>query len=597
MIKYSLYGGIKMTISDIISLFSGIALFLFGMTLMGDGLKATSGNKLEPVLFRLTDTPVKGLLLGGGVTTVIQSSSATSVIVMGFVNSGMMKLKQAIPVILGAILGTSITGWIICLSYIEGAGGVSSLLSTSTLTGVVAIIGIFLRLFCKDKGRRHIGDIMMGFAILMFGMSAMSGSVGGLKDQVWFDQLLSTLRNPLFGIFVGIMISVLLQSASAAVGIVQALSVTGAIVFDNALPLLMGISIGAALPVMIAALGTNTGGKRTALSYLVSCILGVMTCASLYYIADAVFIFPFEGLAMTPVRVAIVNTVLRMSMIVLLFPFLDILEALVCLIIPEKNTKTRDEISLNDRFIRHPSLAIEQSRLAISRMAEEAHQAVLDAMHLVGRYTDKEYDEIAELEDSGDHYEDELGSFLMKLSGQDLTERQERESTIFLHTLSDLERLSDHAMNIAGSAKEIHDKQISFSAEAHHEISVITAAVREILDITMKAFSGEDIQLAMKVEPLEEVIDDISDEMKLNHIERLQQGRCSINQGFVFNDLITDYERISDHCSNIAVALIEIYSGSFATHEYLGQVKEEHNDMFDKCYNEYKTRFALHGNA
>ena len=586
-----------MTISDIISLFSGIALFLFGMTLMGDGLKATSGNRLEPVLYRLTDTPIKGLVLGGGVTTVIQSSSATSVIVMGFVNSGMMKLKQAIPVILGAILGTSITGWIICLSYIEGAGGVSSLLSTSTLTGVVAIIGIFLRLFCKDKGRRHIGDIMMGFAILMFGMSAMSGSVGGLKEQAWFDQLLSTLRNPLFGIFVGIMISVLLQSASAAVGIVQALSVTGAIVFDNALPLLMGISIGAALPVMIAALGTNTGGKRTALSYLVSCILGVMTCASLYYIADAVFSFPFEGVAMNPVSVAIVNTVLRMSMIVLLFPFLDILEALVCLIIPEKNAKARDEITLNDRFIRHPSLAIEQSRLAISRMAEEAHQAVLDSMHLVGRYTEKEFEEISQLEDSGDRYEDELGSFLMKLSGQDLTERQERESTIFLHTLSDLERLSDHAKNIAGSAKEIHDKQISFSEEAHHELSVITAAVREILDITMNAFSGEDIELAMKVEPLEEVIDDISDEMKLNHIERLQQGRCSINQGFVFNDLITDYERISDHCSNIAVALIEIYSGSFATHEYLGQVKEEHNDIFDKCYNEYKTRFALHGNA
>ncbi len=586
-----------MTISDIISLFSGIALFLFGMTLMGDGLKATSGNRLEPVLYRLTDTPIKGLVLGGGVTTVIQSSSATSVIVMGFVNSGMMKLKQAIPVILGAILGTSITGWIICLSYIEGAGGVSSLLSTSTLTGVVAIIGIFLRLFCKDKGRRHIGDIMMGFAILMFGMSAMSGSVGGLKEQAWFDQLLSTLRNPLFGIFVGIMISVLLQSASAAVGIVQALSVTGAIVFDNALPLLMGISIGAALPVMIAALGTNTGGKRTALSYLVSCILGVMTCASLYYIADAVFVFPFEGVAMNPVSVAIVNTVLRMSMIVLLFPFLDILEALVCLIIPEKNAKARDEITLNDRFIRHPSLAIEQSRLVISRMAEEAHQAVLDSMHLVGRYTEKEFEEISELEDSGDRYEDELGSFLMKLSGQDLTERQERESTIFLHTLSDLERLSDHAKNIAGSAKEIHDKQISFSEEAHHELSVITAAVREILDITMNAFSGEDIELAMKVEPLEEVIDDISDEMKLNHIERLQQGRCSINQGFVFNDLITDYERISDHCSNIAVALIEIYSGSFATHEYLGQVKEEHNDIFDKCYNEYKTRFALHGNA
>ncbi|MBR5338113.1 MAG: Na/Pi cotransporter family protein [Lachnospiraceae bacterium] len=585
-----------MTISDIISLFSGIALFLFGMTLMGDGLKATSGNKLEPVLFRLTDTPVKGLLLGGGVTTVIQSSSATSVIVMGFVNSGMMKLRQAIPVILGAILGTSITGWIICLSYIEGAGGVSSLLSTTTLTGVVAIIGIFLRLFCKDKGRRHVGDIMMGFAILMFGMSTMSSSVGGLKEQAWFDQLLSTLSNPLLGILAGVMIAVLLQSASAAVGIVQALSVTGSIVFDNALPLLMGISIGAALPVMIASLGTNTGGKRTALSYLVSCALGVMTCASLYYIAETVFSFPFVGMAMTPVRIAIVNTILRMIMIIILFPFVDILEALVCLIIPEKNTKTSNEVSLNDRFIRHPSLAIEQSRLAITRMAEEAHRAVLGSIRLIGAFSDEEFEEVAALEESGDHYEDRLGSFLMKLSGQDLTKRQERESSIFLYTLFDLERLSDHAMNIAECAREIHEKQISFSEEAQREISIISTAVREIMDITMKSFSEKDIKLAAKVEPLEQVIDDTSAEMKLNHIDRLQQGKCSIQQGFAFNDLISDYERISDHCSNIAVALIEICSGSFATHEYLGQVKEEHDDNYDKCYKEYKIRFALHGN-
>ncbi|MCR4792544.1 MAG: Na/Pi cotransporter family protein [Lachnospiraceae bacterium] len=586
-----------MTISDIIALLSGIALFLFGMTLMGDGLKATSGNKLEPVLFKLTDTPLKGLLLGSGVTTVIQSSSATSVIVMGFVNSGMMKLKQAIPVILGAILGTSITGWIICLSYIDGAGGISSLLSTSTLTGVVAIIGIFFRLFCKDKTRRHIGDILMGFAILMFGMSTMSGSVGGLKEQEWFDAVLTTMRNPVFGIIVGILIAVLLQSASAAVGIVQALSVTGAIVFDNAFPLLMGISIGAALPVMIAALGTNTNGKRTALSYLVSCVLGVMACASIYYIVDSVFAFPFEGISMNPVYIAIVNTALRLFMIAVLFPFMDILEALVCLIIPEKNAGARDEVILNDRFIIHPSLAIEQSRLAINKMAEEASQAVLDSIHLVGRYSEAEYEKVQELEDSGDHYEDVLGSFLMKLSGQELSERQERESTIYLHTLSDLERLSDHAMNIAGSAKEIHDKRITFSEDAHHELSVISAAVREILDITLKAFSEENLQLAKKVEPLEEVIDDISNEMKLNHTERLQQGRCSINQGFVFNDLITDYERISDHCSNIAVALIEIYSGSFATHEYLGQVKEEHRDNYDKCYNEYKNRFALESSS
>ena len=584
-----------MTISDIISLFSGIALFLFGMTLMGDGLKAMSGNKLEPVLYKISDTPLKGLILGSGVTAVIQSSSATSVIVMGFVNSEMMKLKQAIPVILGAIFGTSITGWVICLSYIDGAGGISSLLSTATLTGIVAIAGIVLRLFCKGKTHHHIGDIMMGFAILMFGMSLMSSSVGGLKEQAWFDSMLTSMKNPILGILVGILIAALLQSASAAVGIIQALSVTGAIVFENALPILMGISIGAALPVMIAAYGTNTDGKRTALSYLVSCIMGVMTSASVYYIVDAVFTFPFEGLKMTPFTIAAVNTFLRLAMMIILFPFIDILEALVCLIIPDKNKDAKYEIHLDERFIRHPTLAIEQCRSIINRMAEQTGQAVAEAGLLLGRYSEAGYQTVAELEDAGDHYEDVLGSFLMKLSVQELSERQTRESTIFLHTLSDFERISDHAMNIAESAKEINDKQIIFSDEALHELGVMAAAVREILQVMMKAFIDENISLAEKVEPLEEVIDDISDGMKLKHTERLQQGKCSINQGFVFNDLITNYERISDHCSNIAVALIEIYSGSLATHEYLGRMKEARTERFEKCYNEYKARFALQG--
>ena len=582
-----------MTISDIISLLSGISLFLFGITLMGDGLKATSGNKLESILYKLSNKPLKGLILGSGVTAVIQSSSATSVIVMGFVNSGKMRLKQAIPIILGAIFGTSITGWVICLSYIEGAEGISSLLSVSTLIGIVAITGIILRLFCKGKTQHHIGDILMGFAILMFGMSLMSSSVGGLKEQAWFNHVLTTMKNPLLGIFVGIMIAVVLQSASAAVGIIQALSVTGVIVCENVLPLLMGISIGAALPVMIASFGTNTDGRRTALSYFVACIMGVMTCASIYYIMDAVFPVPFAGYIMNPLSLAITNTVLRLCMIIILFPFIDILEALVCLIIPDANANIQDKIFLDERFLRHPTLAVEQSRQMIAKMAEQAKQAVMQAGLLIARFSDSGYEEVSELENAGDHYEDILGSFLMKLSGQELSERQKRETAIFLHALSDYERISDHAFNIAESAREINEKQISFSNDAVHEIAVMAAAVREILEVTVTAFSEENLDLAGKVEPLEEVIDNISDEMKLRHTERLQQGKCSISHGFVFNDLITNYERISDHCSNIAVALIEIYSGSFATHEYLGRLKETHTDYFEQCYNEYKDRFAL----
>ncbi len=582
-----------MTISDIISLFSGIALFLFGMTLMGDGLKTTSGNKLEPILYKLSNNPFKGLILGTGVTAVIQSSSATSVIVMGFVNSGLMKLKQALPIILGAILGTSITGWVICLSYIQGAGGLSSLLSTATLTGIVAIAGIFLRLFCKGKKQHHIGDIMMGFAILMFGMSLMSSSVSGLKEMAWFGKMLTTLKNPVLGILVGILISAVLQSASAAVGIVQALSVTGAIVFENALPLLMGISIGAALPVVVASLGTNTSGKRTSFSYLVECVMGVMMIASIFYIFDAVFEFPLNSMVMNPFLIAIVNTVMRLCMILILFPFIDVSEALVCWMFPDKKVGNQGEIQLNDRFVVHPSLAVEQSRQAIVRMAEDAGCAVSQAGLLVERYSEQGFDIVAEFEDAGDHYEDKLGSFLMRLSGQELSERQERRTTLYLHTLSDFERITDHALSIANSAKEISDKKFDFTEDAKHELAMLTAAVREILGVTIKAFTGEDVETAGRVEPLEEVIDDISDQMKFNHTERLQQGKCSINQGFVFNDILTSYERISDHCSNIAAALIEIYSGSLATHEYLGRVKEMHKGNFEKWYDEYSARFSL----
>ena len=583
-----------MGLSEIISLLSGVALFLFGMALMGDGLKKVSGDKLEPVLFNLTGTQFKGLLLGTGVTAVIQSSSATSVMVVGFVNSGMMKVKQAIPVILGAILGTSITGWIVCLSYVGGPGELETLLSTATLTGIVAIIGILLRMFGKSVTKHHIGDIMMGFVVLMSGMSMMSGSVGGLGESAGFQALLTGMSNPIAGIMVGILFSIVLQSASAAVGIVQALSLTGVMSLDIALPLLMGISIGASMPVLLSALGAGTAGKRTAASYLVATFSGVMTCASVLYIADSIFRFEWMGTIMNPFSLAAVNTILRLCMLCVLAPFTDILEAAVEIIIPDKqNVSSHPVLRLEERFIAHPALAIGQSRTIICDMAKETLEGLRDAVMLITKYSDEGYARIEEMENRGDHYEDVLGTYLVKLTGQELTARQGREVSIFLHTLSDYERISDHALNIARNAKEIHEKRIDFSDVAVEEMKVMTSAVLETLRMTVNAFIGSDLDLASQVEPLEEVVDDICDTMKLNHVDRLQKGQCTLEHGFVFNDLITNFERVSDHCSNIAVALIELESGYFDTHEYLGKVRERRSDEFMKAYETYHAKYNI----
>ena len=582
-----------MSISDIIALLSGIALFLFGMSLMGDGLKKVSGNKLEPILFRLSGTPARGIALGAGVTAVIQSSSATSVMMVGFVNSGLMKVRQAISVILGAILGTSITGWVICLGYIDSGSGLSSLLSTSTLTGIIAVIGIILRMFGKKRVHKNIGDIMMGFAVLMFGMSTMSGAVSGLGEQPWFRGLLSTMTQPIVGIMVGLLFSALLQSASAAVGIVQAMSVTGAMTLGSALPLLMGITIGAALPVLLSALGANTAGKRTAISYLVASFMGVMVCASLFYIADAMFRFSFLKMTMDPFSTALTNTVLRLAILALLAPFLDVLEAVSVSLVPERNAEADPALRLEERFLSHPALAIEQSRLTICEMAGKTEEAIKAAAKLLSAYSEAGFEYVQKLEAEGDRYEDALGTYLVKLTGRDLSDSQGKATSVFLHTLSDFERISDHARNIARSANEIHEKKMSFSEDAQHELSVMAAAVLETMRITRKAFDTNDLVLASQVEPLEEVVDDLSDELKLRHVERLQKGRCTIANGFVFNDLITNFERVSDQCSNIAVAMIELSSGSFETHEYLDEVKEERSRDYERWLQTYKAKFAL----
>ena len=583
-----------MDVSHVISLCSGIALFLFGMTLMGDGLKRVAGNQLELVLYRLSSTTFRGMLLGTGVTAVIQSSCATSVMVVGFVNAGMMKLVQAIGVILGAILGTSVTGWIISLSYIEGSSGVLSLLSTATLTGVVAIIGVFLRVFSKKKEKRHIGDILMGFTVLMYGMSIMSGAVSGLGDQPWFTGTLASLSNPLLGILVGTVFTAVLQSASAAVGIVQALSVTGAMSFEAALPLLMGVAIGASFPVLLSALGANTDGKRTAAVYLVAAIVSVMVCAALFYLADAIFRFTFLQTVMNPFSLALVNTILRFAMVLLLLPFTDVLEALVCLLIKDKQAETDHvTVRLEERFLGHPALAVEQSRLTIIDMAERAREALSAALSLTANYSREGLEEVEKMESDCDRYEDALGSYLVKLTGRELTRRQNEDVSKYLHTLTDFERISDHALDIAHSAAEIHEKKIDFSDDATRELSVLSAAVREIVRLTTEAFEKNDLTLAARVEPLEELIDQLCEDCKRRHVERLQQGRCTIQQGFVFNDVLAGIERVGDHCSNIAVAMMELEEDAFDTHAGLRRIRDAQSADFQTAYDDYAARFTI----
>ena len=585
-----------MSIANLISLLSGIALFLFGMALMGDGLKKVAGNKLEVILFRLTGSPLKGFLLGTGVTAVIQSSSATSVMVVGFVNSGMMRVRQAISIVMGAILGTSITGWIICLSDLGGGGGWIDLFSTATLTGIISVVGIVLRMFSKSQTKRHIGDILMGFAVLMFGMSAMSGAVSPLRSDPTFLRILTTFSNPMLGILFGTLFTCVLQSASAAVGILQALASTGVIDFSMALPIIMGIAIGAALPVLLSAIGANVDGKRTAMVYLVVEGVGVIFWAVAFYLVNAFVQFDFMSMTMSSVSIAFVNTLFRFVKVVILLPFIDVIEKVVDLLVKDKPVQaeaTDETIRLEERFIQHPALAIEQSRITINSMAAEAQENLAEAMRLLHHYSDEGYRTVVEMEQVVDRYEDRLGSYLVKLTGQELSSKQNEDASKFLHTISDFERISDHALNIAQTAKEMREKSIVFSDDALRELAVLESALAEIVHITVNAFIRNDLSLASRVEPLEELIDDLCDELKLHHVDRLQKGHCTLLNGFLFNDLLTNYERVADHCSNIAVAMIELESDSFDTHEYLSSIKEMKSDTYERYYEEYSQQYHL----
>ena len=583
-----------MGITEIISLISGICLFLFGMTLMGDGLKKVAGNKLEIILFKLTGNRFKGILLGTLVTAVIQSSSAVSATTVGFVNSGMMKVKHAAGIILGAILGTSITGWIICLSSVSGGSGLVELLSTSTLTGIVALIGIGFRMFGKKQYHKHLGDILMGFAVLMFGMSAMSSAVSPLKDDPTFTALLTKFSNPFLGILVGILFTAVIQSASAAIGILEALAVTGALTFSAALPITMGVGIGAAVPVLISALGANASGKQTAFMYLFFQVFGVLLLAPIFYILNAIFHFDIMSTPLNMVGVSLLNTVFRLIVVLIMTPLITPMVKFVSLIFKEKEedaNETADIDRLEERFLIHPALAIEQSRNAVNEMAVKSLKNFYRAQKLLTDFSEAGLEKVRAKEDIIDKYEDKIDTYLVKLTEKELTKSQNQDVTKFLHTITDFERIGDHDQNIAEIAQEIYEKKLQFSIAAQNELSVMASAIEEILKTAIEAFCEENIDKAYRVEPLEEHIDDLCRSAKDNHISRIQKGNCSLTQGFVFNDLLTNYERIADHCSNIALALISIRENSFDAHEYIKTLKEKRTETFNRYFEEYTRKY------
>ena len=585
-----------MDFTNIISLLGGVACFLFGMSVMGDSLKKVAGSKMEMILYKLAGNPVKGILLGTGVTAVIQSSSATSVMVVGFVNSGMMKVRQAIGIILGAILGTSITGWILALNSVGKGSDVASIFSTEVLTGVVALIGIILWMFAKKTSSKNVGGIMMGFAVLMYGMSMMSGAIEPLREDPHFVRMLTSFTNPVLGVLAGLLITAVIQSASAAVGILQALAVTGAVEFDMAFPILMGIGIGASVPVMLSALGASTNGKRTAFVYLIIDVLGAVIVGSIFYIANAIVGFSFMQQTMSMVAIAFTNTLYRLAVVIALAPAIGLLEKIVIAMFPESEEAAAEQADmdrLESRFLAHPALALAQSRTVIDSMAEKTLESVTEAVSVRQEFSKTGLKRVLELEGVIDRYEDKLGSYLFKVTASNLDNEQSRDVNKYLRVLSDFERMSDHARNVGEAVQEIQDKKVNFSAMADKELRVLENAISEITEMTINAFIKNDRVLAMRIEPLEEVVDDLCDEIKANHIERVSRQECTLENGFVFNDLLTDYERISDHCSNIAVDIIESGPDGIKLHEYHMNHDYRSDEEFQKYFSEYKEKYSF----
>ena len=589
-----------MGITMILSLLSGVALFLYGMALMGDSLKKVAGNKLELILYKLTNSPIKGLLLGTVVTAIIQSSSATTVMVVGFVNSGMMKVAQAIGIIMGANIGTSITGWILCLSYIDGSSGIAQLLSTATISAIVAIIGIILRTFVKKKPYTDVGDIMLGFAILMVGMQTMSGAVSPLKENPHFVSLLTMFKNPFMGILVGIAFTAVLQSASASVGILQALSITGSITFAAALPITMGIGVGAACPVLISAIGANKNGKRTALIYLMNDLFGLIMWSVIFYTVNAFVHFGFMDMIMTPVTIAALNTVFRVATVVVLFPFIPKLEKLVCMLVKNSAEELEDEADfdlLEERLINYPALAIAQCHRAMNGMSKKLRKNVNRAMNLLNDYQQDKYDKVQRKEDLIDKYESRLGEYLIQLTKREMNTAQTTQVSLYLHTINDFERIGDHASYIAHMANEMHDNHTQFSQAAWDELNIVMEAVREEINVTCNAFMKDDKEAAQRVAPLGAVITNLCDELKMHHVERLSKGECGLEEGTVFNDILNSFGRIAAHSASAMTALLKSGDTDADPHIHDSKIYPTDSWEYYTYFNEYRQKYDVIANA
>lgn len=583
-------------ISIILSLLSGVALFLFGMSLMGEGLKKVAGNKLEMILYKLSDKPIKGVLLGAAVTAVIQSSSATTVMVVGFVNSGMMKVAQAIGIIMGANIGTSITGWILCLSYIEGSNGWAQLLSTATISAIIAIIGICWRTFAKKQLYRNIGDIMMGFAILMVGMQTMSGAVAPLKENPHFVNALTMFSNPFMGILVGIAFTAVLQSASASIGILQALSMTGSITFATAFPITMGIGVGAACPVLLSSIGTNKNGKRTALVYLLNDLFGMIFWSIAFYAVNFFVHFSFMNMTMQPVTVALLNTVFRVATVIILFPFVGAIEKLVLFLVKESQTEQEDQADfdlLEERFLVNPRLAIEQSHVSMNGMAKKARKNVLRSFKLLSGYSQDRYNKIQEKEEIVDKYVGKVSKYLMKVSENEMTKSQSKKTARLLNSLTDFERISDGATDISEVAREMKEQKVKFSADGDVEIGVIKNALRELVDMATLSFIEDDWTNTIRAEALWEQIQIMCNDLKSRHINRLRNGKCKLEYGFAFNNLLSIIENIGSHCINVIEATMEMRSVSIQIKELKRDIRENRNPEFIMYFQEYEAKYDV----
>ena len=588
--------------SMILSLLCGVALFLYGMQLMGDGLKSVAGNKLETLLYKLTNTPFKGILLGAIVTSVIQSSSATSVMVIGFVNSGMMQLRQAIAIVFGANIGTSVTGWILCLSYIDGSNGIAKILSSSTIAAVVAIAGILLRMLGKRTVHKNVGNIMMGFAILMVGMQQMSGAVSPLRDSPLFIDAITMFSNPVLGILLGTVMTAILQSASASVGILQALSVTGTITFGIAFPMLLGIGIGSSVPVLISAIGANRNGQRTSLVYLLQHIVGLVVWAVGFYGLNAVMHFAFVSDIMNPVSIAAVNTVIRVVSAVVLFPFIGMMEDLLCKMIKdspedlEDQADTADFDLLEERLLSSPAIALSQSRKVIDGMSRKVRKNVGRALNLIHEYSQKKYEKVQRKEDLIDKYESRVGSYLMLLSKQEMNTKQTRQMTMSLRAIGDLERIGDYASNIARITNEIHEENMTFSDEAMKDLNVMIEAEREIVNSSIASYQENDLATAMKMKPLASAITSLCEIVKTRHIGRLTRGECGMQQGAAVEELLNSFERIASHCVAISGVVRREYQENPDYHVHSAKARELTEEEFDEIYQEFLTKYDVISN-